>query len=186
MTKTTTGTTGDSSRLLINVKSKQRASLDPLRPVAQHNSYFTYPISDVEMLRLRRMFLVDTHTSGAEIQSSTVATKIEQPTESFFNEIAESAPRRLVTLIQGGIENGDLGPVEIYWAAKSASRATPEIVTPILLTLLKQDVPIIREGAVYGLSKNKSPEIQRTLKHVAENDNSQGVRDAAGDFVELA
>ena len=104
--------------------------------------------------------------------------------ESLFERLAERNPLGLVRLL----EPGRLPPHLLTYAAEIAGRSLrTELVAAPLLRLLGASAPVVREGAIYGLSSHDGdPRVIARLTELARVDASPGVRMAAGGVVEAS
>lgn len=104
-----------------------------------------------------------------------------KPSVALFERLAAREPAKLVALI----EAGTLRPSDLTFAAEIVGRIPqPELIVPVLTRLLDHSSPLIREGAVYGLSNHMSDTVRATLRRVVEGDASPGVREAAQSVLE--
>jgi hypothetical protein len=92
----------------------------------------------------------------------------------------KTRPRHLVAMIYSHLHE----PSELTFAAETlGSIPDPQLVMPVLRDLLEHSSPLVREGAVYGLAQQRTPEAKSLLCKVAREDPSRGVRDAAADYL---
>ena len=79
-----------------------------------------------------------------------------------------------------------INPSRLSFAAEIAGRQLPsEKVIPILLTLAGHAEPVVREGALYGLSFHLDDEVVRTtISSIASSDTSEAVRSVADDLMD--
>lgn len=114
-------------------------------------------------------------------EASTSTSERRDLTESDFRILAVQSPIRLLWLIR----HGNLRPSQLTFAAEIAgSVGDSAIVVPALLELLNHPSPLVREGAVYGLSKHLTEAVNARLRTVSELDPSPAVRSAARDAIE--
>lgn len=67
-------------------------------------------------------------------------------------------------------------PGDMTFAAEIAGRRIPgDVIVPILLNLLSSKSPLVREGAVYGLSHHLSDEVRQSLLGMSQHEASWGV-----------
>ncbi len=131
-------------------------------------SWRLFPQGSMEVLRIQR----EVSTSAADPRAFA---------ESDFRRLAKSSPRQLVWLIR----HGNLRAPQLTFAAEIAgSIPDSAVVEPVLLDLLDHPSPLVREGAIYGLSRHLSKEVRRQLARVSETDPSPAVRSAARDAIE--
>jgi HEAT repeat protein len=78
-----------------------------------------------------------------------------------------------------------LEPALLTFAAEIAGRELPtaKVIVP-LLELIRHASPVVREGAVYGLSMHDDERVIAELRRIADADPSPGVRTAARDVLE--
>jgi len=95
-----------------------------------------------------------------------------------FESLAVNNPARLITLI----ERGRLADHDLTFAAEALGRvADASAAIAVLRKLTHHDSPVVREGAVYGLSRHvrSYPDARSAVATLASNDSSPGVRAAA-------
>lgn len=104
----------------------------------------------------------------------------EAPSEALFERLAKQDPQRLVRLLGSKLE-----PALLTHAAEIAGQNLPSAtVVRVLIELLAHASPLVREGAIYGLSAHKGEAIDAAVRDLAERDPSPGVRTAARDVLE--
>lgn len=97
--------------------------------------------------------------------------------EELFVALADNASASLATLLSA---NGVLDNAELTLAAEAMGRSeNTALVRKTLLPLLKHSVPVVREGAMYGLACLGSRDIRLAIETMARRDDHQGVRRAA-------
>ena len=90
--------------------------------------------------------------------------------------LAATNPQELFRMI----ESGELRPGHLTFAAEFAGRVDdPDRVRRALFPLLGHESPLVREGAIYGLSKHMNDDVRARLVSLAGHDPSEGVREAA-------
>lgn len=96
-----------------------------------------------------------------------------------WQALAATDPDRLVAALTAG----DLPTWELSFAAEVAG-ALPA-AREALIALLRHESPTVREGAIYGLSKQLDtvPAIRAQLKEIAASDRSGAVREAAAEVL---
>lgn len=106
----------------------------------------------------------------------------KDPSEEKFERLAGESPKTLAALLQVRL----LRPSDLTFAAEAAGKVADStlVVRPLFL-LLNHPSPLVREGAVYGLSNHLSEQVIERLREVAERDPSPGVREAAGEALEM-
>ena len=96
--------------------------------------------------------------------------------ESLLVKMAETTPGDLAALVL----SGSLSTVELSLAAEAAGViADPATARAILDPLLSHPSPLVREGAIYGLSAIRSGDVSAEIQAIATNDTHSGVRRAA-------
>jgi hypothetical protein len=114
------------------------------------------------------------------IQSS----KWGQLSQSMFDELAISEPKRLLEIVK----HGDLEPSLLTYASESIGRIeNMEVIQEglnILLSLSKHNSSLVREGSVYGMANflNNSL-VGARLSEMLVSDTSDGVRSAVRDVI---
>jgi HEAT repeat protein len=109
------------------------------------------------------------------------STAGDRPSENQFRHFAEHEPETLLDLLR----RRALSPGFLTYAAEIAGRNIPTVeVVPVLLPLLQDPSPLVREGAVLGLEEHRTPEVLAALSEVARLDASPGVRAAARSAVD--
>jgi len=66
----------------------------------------------------------------------------------------------------------------------TAGRRCPGVVALLRGLLGRVDSPLVREGAIYGLSYHRDSAIDATLRRLAADDASPGVREAAAEILD--
>jgi hypothetical protein len=96
-----------------------------------------------------------------------------------FRELAMTAPAELAALVRQGV----VRDTRLTYAAEILGRDVNDatIVVRALLPLLKHPSPLVREGAILGLSYHLTDEVREALSRVVQQDPSPGVRTAAQD-----
>ncbi len=94
--------------------------------------------------------------------------------DDVLEALAANHPVGLLELIA----SRDIDPEDLTFAAEIAgSIDQPALVIVTLLPLLGHTVPLVREGAIYGLANHiGNPTVRIALMGLAENDPSPGVR----------
>jgi predicted helicase len=133
-------------------------------------------------LRIRGMGTVDAHTGNVAklvIQDFELvrAADPNAPSDALFERLAKQDPPRLLRMLKTGLK-----PAFLTHAAEIAGRQlSSDVVLGTLLELLAHESPLVREGAIYGLSAHVGDHVDAALRKLAENDPSPGVRTAARD-----
>jgi len=96
-----------------------------------------------------------------------------------FCELAQSAPEELAALVR----QAAITDTRLTYAAEILGRDVQDgaLVIPALRSLLKNPSPVVREGAILGLSHHLTNEVRQALNRVAQEDPSPGVRETALD-----
>ena len=124
---------------------------------------------------------------------SPSVTQVEERSEPLL-AVSESALESLATQepeeFLAVIASERLEPADLTLAAEIAGTITSlASVVPVLLNLLKHPSPMVREGAVYGLSSHLSwsKQARRALNRLltSKEEPSPGVRRAAEEALEL-
>jgi hypothetical protein len=93
-----------------------------------------------------------------------------------YTWLATNQPDRLLSMIK----EGHLRPSKLTFAAEAAGLILDShLVRDALMPLLRHTSPVVREGAIYGLSDHLNGEAIAALKTIALTDSSRGVRRAA-------
>ena len=125
---------------------------------------------------------------GRSETENTVATnestaESEAPWASPYSEAAfeRMDPAKLLRLVR----SGTLKPGDLTFATEIAGRRLSGTeVVPILVKLLTSDSPLVREGAVCGLSHHLTGEVRQELQNALSNEQSRGVAEAIRDTLE--
>jgi hypothetical protein len=100
--------------------------------------------------------------------------------ENLFIQLAAERPKALVRLIQSNV----LSPAQLTFAAEHLGKAAASISVPVLLELLHHESPLVREGALYGLSKHcKNKDVQDALQKCVQTDVSQSIKDISEELL---
>ncbi len=106
----------------------------------------------------------------------TTSESTERPSEALFARLATDDPARLVVMLT----SGELSPGLLTYAAEIAGQQLPSaMVVPALLTLLRHEKAVVREGAIYGLSGHEDLRIESEIHRIAMTDGSPAVRSVA-------
>lgn len=93
--------------------------------------------------------------------------------------MAANAPHQLLAAVRAGME-----PHELTYAAEALGHVRNLSVWLDLGKLLEHDSPLVREGAIYGVSAGDClVALGNTLRRMAETDPSAGVRAAAREAI---
>ena len=101
--------------------------------------------------------------------------------EALFENLARTDPAELVRMIR----EDRLAPADLTFAAEALGSVVGDDRTvPTLLSLLEHSSPLVREGAVYGLTDHMDGNVRHALSKLARSDPSPGVRDAANETLD--
>ena len=126
------------------------------------------------------ILVTDLDTTFPQLDENTEGT-IETPgnfDNESLRELAKKKPRQLIRWVQ----RGGLEPPDLTFAAEAVGAITDSnVAVPVLLKLVHDDSPLVREGAVYGLEKHasSSTDARAALRRLAAEDPSPGVKLAA-------
>jgi len=105
--------------------------------------------------------------------------KWDKPCETMFEYLVENYPAEFIKLIKSNF----LKPSDLTFAAEIAGHLkNSEDVRNILLPLLNHSLPIVREGAIYGITNHLDDNSRLILKKMEKRDPSPGVRQALEDM----
>lgn len=115
----------------------------------------------------------------------------EPSRKAFFTYMSREKPYDLIKWI----ESGTLKPYDLTYAAETLGdiEGCEALLVPVLRNLLDHEDAMVREGAIYGIYKQRLYDIRsgwqdvdtlRKLRRMAVNDPSPGVRNAAADVIE--
>ena len=127
----------------------------------------------------------ETPAAGELLACSTVPRLFRDHCEEEFVYLAEQNPAELVRLMKSTLADR---PNLLTFAAEAVGRiANAALVVAILLPLLSHADPVVREGAVYGLSPHlgSSLDAREALRDMVKSDPSPGVVDAINDALLL-
>lgn len=107
-----------------------------------------------------------------------VTQRWHEPCEAAFEFILGDNPRQLAQLIVAK----NLRPGDLTFAAEILGRsADSQLVRSVLVPLLQHAEAVVREGAIYGLTRHLDDPTKSELRRIAESDRSAAVRMAAED-----
>jgi hypothetical protein len=112
-----------------------------------------------------------------------VSRRWPQPCEAAFEFVLEDSPEQLARVIESQMLRGG----DLTFAAEILGRASETdgaVVRRALLPLLAHPEAVVREGAVYGLTRHQDAAVQRALETMAANDPYEVLRTAALDALE--
>jgi hypothetical protein len=115
-------------------------------------------------------------------EAEAVRERWNVPCENAFVFLAEKFPRQLLYLIEtpDGLDAADL-----TFAAEIAGRiGDHSSVRRALVALLDHREAVVREGAVYGLTRHVDDVARARLRRLAQDDSSEAVRTAALDVLD--
>lgn len=96
-----------------------------------------------------------------------------------YIEMATRDPRQLLELARSSRD-----PAELTFIAEALGYVNGLSVWLDLARLLEHAHPVVREGAIYGISRGYTDIFRNQLQHLAETDSSAGVRMAASEALE--
>lgn len=104
----------------------------------------------------------------------------EKYSEDLFEKLADHSPAQLIRLVQ----EGRLKDTDLTFAAEAIGRIRDHsLAVPALRHLLAHPAAVVREGALYGLSRHLTAEVERLIGSVAESDNDPCIREVARDIL---
>ncbi|AKT44062.1 HEAT repeat domain-containing protein [Chondromyces crocatus] len=110
-----------------------------------------------------------------------VASRWREPCEGLFEFLALQHPAELLRLIR----NGKLEAADLTFAAEIAGQLkNSHAVQTTLLPLLSHTEAVVREGAIYGITRHQDAAVREKLAQLAASDRSNAVRTAAADALE--
>jgi hypothetical protein len=113
--------------------------------------------------------------------AADVADKWREPCESAFEYLSVKYPNSLLALIR----SNQLAPSDLTFAAEIAGGiAEHESVRAALVPLLAHAEAVVREGAIYGLTRHLNAFTRVLLERLALEDRSAAVRTAARDALD--
>lgn len=111
-----------------------------------------------------------------------VSRRWRQPCEAAFEFILAHSPGELARLI----ESRELAAADLTFAAEILGRADDGgLVRAALVPLLGHAQAVVREGAIYGLSRHLDNDTRTKLRALATSDTSGAVRAAAGGALDV-
>jgi len=103
------------------------------------------------------------------------------PCEDAFEYLADGFPEGLLALIR----SGRLEAADLTFAAEIAGRLPDHsAIRSALVPLLSHREAVVREGAIYGLTRHIDAAVRTTLERLAGGDPSRAVRTAAADALD--
>jgi HEAT repeat protein len=103
------------------------------------------------------------------------------PCEAMFEDMAYHSPNSLIELVRSGA----LSPGNLTLAAQWLGEIKTDQAKELLFELAENERPLVREGAIYGLSIYGGADALGVIKrHATEAEPSRGVRAAAGDILD--
>jgi hypothetical protein len=113
--------------------------------------------------------------------AADVFEKWPKPCEAAFEYLAGRAPGGLLSLIR----SGRLDVADLTFAAEIAGRIADSIaVRAVLAPLLTHAEPVVREGALYGLTRHVDSGLRASIEDMALHDASEAVRTVARDVLD--
>lgn len=148
---------GDAARIVSRAERRLRLAREQSRPVP-----FPFHILSTDI--------------GLE-----VARHWAEPCEAAFEYIMTQRPVELAHLI----EESCLAPGDLTFAAEVLGQSDDgDLVRKTLLPLLSHPEAVVREGAIYGISRHLDASIRDELRRLVVGDGSEAVRTAAQDALE--
>ena len=114
-------------------------------------------------------------------ESSSSSQDAEIITQEDYEVLAKRNPDALLELIERHV----LEPPELTFAAEAAGGIEGGRCVAVLMQLLEHSSPVVREGAIYGLSNHLSEAVSTKLRQLSQSDISAGVREAARETLDL-
>lgn len=102
---------------------------------------------------------------------------------AFFEDLFEVSPAKLLFLIRSGA----LTNAELTFAVEIVGRAGSDFsdeIRAVLVPLLDHESPVVREGAIYGVTRHKNDSVTAVLQRIAETDSYECLRKAAIEAIE--
>lgn len=129
----------------------------------KHSQYHGFQISSTELASSANRYLKESRWG--------------QACREMFYELVETDADVLFGLIRSRV----LKPSTLTFAAETLGQAKAQVeILELLLELLKHDSPVVREGAIYGLSVyHAERKVREELRRIASQDANVGVREAA-------
>jgi len=113
--------------------------------------------------------------------ATDVADRWGEPCEAAFEFLAQNYPHELLKLIA----SDRLRPTDLTFAAEIAGQLLDSTeVRGILFPLLAHADAVVREGAIYGLSRHVDQTVRTELSRLVTSDPSPAVRQAAADTLD--
>ncbi len=113
--------------------------------------------------------------------AAEVFDRWEQPCENAFEYLAARYPGALLSLVQ----DRRLEAADLTFAAEIVGRLANHVaVRAALVPLLAHAEAVVREGAIYGLTRHIDQATRVILERVADGDRSAAVRTAARDALD--
>jgi hypothetical protein len=110
-----------------------------------------------------------------------VALGWDEPCEGAFEYIVEHQPSELAQLIRLGA----LAPGDLSFAAEILGRASDSrLVRKAIEPLLQHPEAVVREGAIYGITRHLDASMRAELERMSRSDPSAAVRTAAKDALD--
>jgi hypothetical protein len=110
-----------------------------------------------------------------------VALGWDEPCEGAFEYIVDHQPSELARLIR----DGALAPGDLSFAAEILGRAfDSHLVRKTIGPLLQHPEAVVREGAIYGLTRHLDDPMRAELERTSRSDPSAAVRTAAKDALD--
>lgn len=133
-------------------------------------------------IRQAESYSSNTRTQEAYLNArwdGDVAATSQMLSRAFVRRLVRDLPERVLELL----DRTDLPPSELTFIAELAGEIPSNSVAAPLVRLLSHPSPLVREGAIYGLARHRSPAIDQHLRSVTMADPSPGVREAAAELL---
>lgn len=142
------------------------------------------PISIVKAVEFLNPRLDLFFPSTADDETSTASATspaLIKPSDALFERYAQIQPHELIRLIRGT----ELAAADLASAAEIAGTIPDsDLVVSALIPLLRDNIPMIREAAIRGLSNHVTIEVERELARLAEEDPSPAIRNTAASILD--
>jgi HEAT repeat protein len=98
-----------------------------------------------------------------------------------FEQLAVEQPQDLLALVL----KGRLAEHDLTFAAEALGRVDEALSLPVLFALARDSSRLVREGAVYGLSRHvRNADVRAVLMRMSKEDPSPGVRTTAAEALD--
>lgn len=126
------------------------------------------------------LFVLDNPHQGRSVEASVAASATNATpklSEQLFLDLAKSDPRALERCLL----EAEMSPGLRARGAEAAGKIADEkIAIPLLLRLLENNDPVVREASIYGLEHHLTTEVRARLTEIVNDPaTTRGVREAA-------